>query len=80
MPSIIFAGGGLSELIEDGVDGIVVQNRSSEDLADAMLAYCRNPNRVRIDGTRARASLTERLQTDQYAPRWREIYEKTMPK
>lgn len=80
LPSIVFAGGGLSELIEDGVDGIVVQNRSSEDLANAMLAYCRKPERGRIDGTRARASLTERLQTDQYAQRWRAIYKETMPR
>ena len=78
-PSIVFAGGGLGELVEDQVDGIVVQEKTDEALAEAMLTYCRSPERARADGDRAKASLTERLATHLYAERWRAIYDKSMP-
>lgn len=79
LPSIVFDGGGLSELVEDGVDGIVVRERTAAALAAAMLRYCDDPERARADGERALASLTERLGLPHYAARWRAIFDATMP-
>lgn len=79
-PSIVFTGGGLGELIVDGLDGIVVSVKTPEALAAAMLTYCRNPERARADGIAAKASLAERLGTDRYSERWRAIFDASMPK
>ena len=74
LPSIVFAEGGLAELVVDGQEGIALTEKSPQALADAMLAYCRDPARAKADGRRARASLTERLQVDRHDDAWWAVY------
>lgn len=78
-PSIVFAGGGLSELVVDGVDGIVIHEKSAKALAGAMLTYCLDQDRAKFDGIRAFESLNKRIGTDRYIERWRAIYDHTLP-
>ena len=79
LPSIVFAEGGLAELVVDGLDGIALTEKSPTALADAMLTYCRDPARVKADGRRALASLNERLEVDRHDDAWWSIYADTDP-
>lgn len=74
LPSIVFEGGGLSELVADGQNGIVVRDKTAVGLAAAMLEYARDPRRRIADGVRAKASLTEALEVDRFTERWEEVY------
>jgi glycosyltransferase involved in cell wall biosynthesis len=73
-PSIIFASGGMAELVEDGVDGAVVTDRTVEGLARAMELYAATPDLAARQGVNARASL-EKLRLDLFAATWRQVYE-----
>ena len=55
-----------------------MEAKTSDALADAMLAYCRDPDRAAADGRRAHASLA-RLEPERFADRWWSVYEETMP-
>ena len=74
LPSIVFAEGGLAELVIDGVEGIAITEKSVQALADAMLTYCRDPARAKTDGRRALASLTDRLHVDRHDDAWWQVY------
>jgi glycosyltransferase involved in cell wall biosynthesis len=76
--SIVFPSGGLCELIEEGVDGIVCRDVSAEALAEALRPYLSNPELARQHGQAARASLA-RLGIANFAQRWLQIYE-TIPR
>ena len=77
LPSIVFAEGGLAELVVDGQEGIALTEKSPHALADAMLVYCRDPARAKADGRRAHASLTDRLKVDQHDDAWLQVYAET---
>lgn len=77
LPSIVFAEGGLGELVEDGREGIALSEKTPRALAEAMLTYCRNPERAQADGARAQASLKGRLQIDRHDDSWWESYHQT---
>lgn len=78
LPSIVFAEGGLAELVVNGQEGIALTEKSPRALADAMLTYCRDPARAKTDGNRARASLTDRLMVDQHDDAWWQVYAETV--
>lgn len=77
IPSIVFAEGGLRELVEDGLEGIALSEKTPRALAEAMLTYCRSPERVQSHGARAQASLEGRLQIDRHDDSWWESYRQT---
>jgi glycosyltransferase involved in cell wall biosynthesis len=77
LPSIVFASGGLGELVKDGLEGISLADKSAEALAKAMLEYCKNPGRARLDGERARESLRDRLRTHEHDQAWRDLYSRS---
>ncbi len=73
-PSIIFRSGGMTELVEDGVDGVVVDEKSADGLARAMLAYVLEPELATRHGEAALASVGG-LGFDGFSGRWREVYD-----
>jgi glycosyltransferase involved in cell wall biosynthesis len=75
VPSVVFASGGLPELIEDGVDGWVCREKTAAALQQAMAAYERDPTLARRQGEAARRSLA-RLGVDDFAARWRALYDR----
>lgn len=76
LPSIIFPTGGLSELVEHGVDGWVCESKSENDLLDAFSYYESHPDVGTKQGVVARASLT-RLGNENFDTDWLGIYGKT---
>lgn len=74
-PSIVFPCGGLPELIEHGVDGIVCGEAKVEPLIEAMALYLREPELARRHG-RAASSSISKLGVNKFATRWREIYDR----
>jgi glycosyltransferase involved in cell wall biosynthesis len=76
IPSIVFPSGGLSELIQDGVDGFVCRDKSVGTLVDALKSYLLDPSVAMRHGAAARVSL-DRLGVPQFASRWLAVYERT---
>ena len=72
-PSIVFPRGGMPELVEDGVDGLVCREATVAALAEALRYYLSNPAIARQHGLASRASL-DRLGVDSFAERWWEVY------
>ena len=59
-PVIAFNVGGVGEMVRDGETGTLMGAAPSpEELADVMLAYLRDPGRVRREGAQARDSVIE---------------------
>lgn len=75
-PSAVFPSGGLPELIQHGEDGFICRDTSTEALAEGMRYYLSDPDRTREHGRKALASST-RLGIDQFAQRWRALYDAT---
>jgi glycosyltransferase involved in cell wall biosynthesis len=75
-PAIVFPSGGLSEMIEPDVDGIVCRDKSVEALADALRRYLEDPLLARRHGAAALQSL-DRLGVSDFAERWSKLYEST---
>lgn len=46
-PVVVTGAGGVAELVDDGVDGLLVEPRQPEQLAEAMLKLCRQPDLAR---------------------------------
>lgn len=75
-PSVVFARGGLPELVEDGVDGLVCTEPTAEALAATLRAYLEDPALARRHGQAARASLA-RLGVDGFEQAWVTVYRST---
>ena len=73
-PSIVFDGSGMAELIADGEDGLIAREKTAGALAEQMLVYANDRGRARLDGARALASLTGRLEIDRQDEKWLEVY------
>jgi glycosyltransferase involved in cell wall biosynthesis len=73
-PSIVFRSGSMSELVEDGVDGAVVDDKSAAGLAEAMLVYAADPNLAAAHGLAASRSITK-FGFESFARRWRAVFE-----
>jgi glycosyltransferase involved in cell wall biosynthesis len=72
--SVIFESGGMSELVEDGVDGARVHPKTPSALCAALETYLANPTLAGRHGAAAKDSLV-RLGTGDYGRRWLEVYE-----
>lgn len=73
VPSIVFASGGLLELIDDGIDGTVCKDKTSSEISNAILAYLDDRLLLSRHGEAACHSL-QRLHINKYAQHWQEIY------
>lgn len=74
IPSVVFASGGLPELIEDCVDGFISAEKSAAALLDAFAVYEGDRALARRQGGAARQSLG-RLGVDRFAEAWRRVYD-----
>jgi len=75
VPSIVFASGGLPELVTHGVDGIVCNDKTAAALRRAIETYAVRPELAARHGLAALASL-DRLGIDQFAHKWRAVYDR----
>lgn len=69
VPSIVFASGGLPEVVADGEEGRVVRGKTAEALAEAIEPYLSDAGRAAREGEAARASLA-RIGADRFAQNW----------
>lgn len=76
--SVVFPSGGLTELVTHEVDGRVCTGKSAQALTDAIRTYLDQPGQAALHGQAAQASL-RRLEVDQFAYKWKCIYERTRP-
>lgn len=74
IPSIVFASGGLTELVRHGEEGWVCTEKSATTLVAAMEHYLQFPNEIAIHGAAARASLAQRLRIEEYGQSWEAVY------
>ena len=72
-PSIVFPSGGLTEMVTDGVDGVVCADKSAAALEAACRIYLECPQLAREHGAAAKVSL-EGLGVNEFAERWEEVY------
>lgn len=68
-----FPRGGISELIEDGVDGFICYDATVEALAFSLRKYCENPSMAAQHGSQALYSIN-RFGHTKFADRWSDIY------
>jgi len=71
-PSIVFARGGMPELVADGVDGFICREATSEGLVEALRRYMNDPGLATLHGQAAFASLAS-LGVGQFAQRWLQV-------
>jgi glycosyltransferase involved in cell wall biosynthesis len=67
--------GGIPEIIEDGVTGLLVPPQSPDKLAEAIITILQNPSLARQIGEAGRQRVRERFSVEQHVARIQEIYE-----
>jgi glycosyltransferase involved in cell wall biosynthesis len=67
--------GGIPEIIEDGVTGLLVPPQSPDKLAEAVITILQNPSLARQMGEAGRQRVRERFSVEQHVARIQEIYE-----
>jgi glycosyltransferase involved in cell wall biosynthesis len=77
IPSIVFPSGGLPEMIEHGVDGLICSDKSVEAITDALKLYFEDPSLAARHGVAAYRSLN-RFGAREFADRWLATYEVTI--
>ena len=77
VPSVVFSSGGLPEIVQHGLDGMICAAKSSQALEAACAAYLEAPDLVASHGLEARASLA-RLGVQELADKLDEAYERTI--
>jgi glycosyltransferase involved in cell wall biosynthesis len=75
-PVVATCVGGLSDLIDDGVTGLLVGDRDATALEGAIRALLRNPARARQLGEAGRAKVMREFGWDRYAERLEGMYER----
>ncbi len=78
LPVITSKIGGLTELVEDGVTGLLFEPRNAEDLASKIQLLWNNPGLCRQMGDAAYARTTQELGEDVYFGRLMAVYEKAI--
>jgi glycosyltransferase involved in cell wall biosynthesis len=66
LPVVAYPSGGIPELIEHGVNGILTSDASAESLANAMLELLRDREKMRLLGVNARQSFLSRFSAERY--------------
>lgn len=80
LPLIGFAVPGVDEVIEDGVNGYLVQEGDEAAFADRLLMLVRDPALARLMGESAQRLATERFNAERYAERWVGMWREAMEK
>ena len=75
IPVVAVDVGGVSELIRDGVDGILVPDGAWTYMADALTDLARNSARARRMGAEGRRRIEERFRLEDMAERMMRVYE-----
>lgn len=70
---VSFARGGIPELIEHGVDGLICAEASATSLAAALRRYLSEPDLARLHGEAAKRSLG-RFQSEDFGQKWQAVY------
>lgn len=78
VPLIACAVGGLKEIIEDGVDGLLVEEQNVEELSDAMIRLLANPEEGQRLADTARAKIVADYSHFAAAEKYEEIYLKAL--
>jgi sugar transferase (PEP-CTERM/EpsH1 system associated) len=78
LPVIATAVGGNLELVEDGVNGMLVKPRDPEDMAQALLGYLHSPARIAEHGQQARMHAEQRFSIPAMAEAYAAVYDKTL--
>lgn len=79
-PLIACAVGGLKEIVNSGVDGILVEEKNVEELSDAILTLLRDPEAGVEMAAKARAKIEEEYSHIAAAKKYLEIYERALKK
>lgn len=74
LPCVATVIGGNTDLIEDGVDGILVRPSSSEELAQAILGILNDEQGARLLGRRAREKIGKCYSSEYVIPRYINLY------
>lgn len=77
-PVVATAVGGILDLIEDGVNGLLVMTQLSGDLADAILDLMRHPDKADRLARTAAAHVRERFSLDSMAASTVQVYDRLM--
>lgn len=77
LPSVIYASGGMAELVEHGVDGLIVRNRTPAGLVEMLGQYLDDPGMRSRHGSAALDSLTGRLRVQHFGAGWQAVYDET---
>ena len=80
VPLIACAVGGLKEIIEDGVDGLLVEEQNVEDLSDAMIRLLTDPEEGQRLADTARAKIVADYSHFAAAEKYEQIYLKALKK
>lgn len=74
-PSIVFASGGIPELIRHGIDGHVCPHKSAQAIADAMQHYYDLPDWGAAQGRNAHNSMQAlEITREQFIQSWKKVY------
>jgi glycosyltransferase involved in cell wall biosynthesis len=73
-PSVVFPSGGLPELIEQGVDGLVCRERSVGALVEGLEFFTKDAARRVAAGAAARRSLDEKFGRENFVGAWTEVF------
>ncbi|MHA1595228.1 MAG: glycosyltransferase family 4 protein [Candidatus Baldrarchaeia archaeon] len=77
-PVIATRVGGIPEIIDDGIDGILVKPHSVRELSDAIIWLLNDKSRLEAMGMNAREKVEERYSWDRVVHRVVEVYEEVM--
>jgi glycosyltransferase involved in cell wall biosynthesis len=64
----------IPEVVQDGVNGIVVQPKNSRELAQAIITLLRDGRKRKEFGERSRSIVSERFTLDEFARKTEEVY------
>jgi glycosyltransferase involved in cell wall biosynthesis len=74
LPALATAVGGSPEVIEDGVNGVLVPPEDAGLLADGLLHLARDPDHARTLGAAARQTIEARFSMETVVQRYEELY------
>jgi glycosyltransferase involved in cell wall biosynthesis len=79
VPPIVSNSGGSPELVEHGVNGLIVAPGSATELADAILKFYRNPDFRKRAGAAAKTTIATRFTVEQTVEKTYQLYKELCP-